>query len=314
VKTGFSHFGRVSGQLESRPHNIVHVDIGGENQQGPGLMTDPETAGLDPIFWLHHANIDRLWEVWNASSPSHTNPTNDSAWMNGPLDRRFVVPTATGGDFFYTPAQMLNPSAPPLDYVYDQFNQPAAAVMAAAPAAREAAMTEGRPAELIGANSARLSVTGTQVRTNVQLDRGLAGAVAASFRGAVANAALVSSVSAVPSRDHVLLNLENIRAARNGAVIDVYLNLPEGTKPADRPDLLAGTIGLFGVRQASSPDQPHGGMGVSEVLDITNIVAGLEREGKLDPANLSVSLVPRKAADEAAGISVERVSVYRQQA
>ena len=23
-----------------------------------------ETAGLDPLFWLHHANIDRLWEVW----------------------------------------------------------------------------------------------------------------------------------------------------------------------------------------------------------------------------------------------------------
>jgi hypothetical protein len=39
------------------PHNFVHVDIG-------GLMESPSTAGRDPIFWLHHANIDRLWEVW----------------------------------------------------------------------------------------------------------------------------------------------------------------------------------------------------------------------------------------------------------
>ena len=29
-----------------------------------GFMRSPATAGRDPIFWLHHANIDRLWEVW----------------------------------------------------------------------------------------------------------------------------------------------------------------------------------------------------------------------------------------------------------
>jgi tyrosinase len=27
-------------------------------------MTDPDTAALDSIFWLHHANIDRLWATW----------------------------------------------------------------------------------------------------------------------------------------------------------------------------------------------------------------------------------------------------------
>jgi hypothetical protein len=27
-------------------------------------MRKPSIAGRDPIFWLHHANIDRLWEVW----------------------------------------------------------------------------------------------------------------------------------------------------------------------------------------------------------------------------------------------------------
>ncbi|WP_369420946.1 tyrosinase family protein [Algibacter mikhailovii] len=23
------------------------------------------TAALDPIFFLHHANIDRMWDAWN---------------------------------------------------------------------------------------------------------------------------------------------------------------------------------------------------------------------------------------------------------
>ncbi len=58
------------GFLEHSPHDNVHGDIGGalnnvfNNRLAQGLMSNPCTAALDPIFWLHHANIDRLWEVW----------------------------------------------------------------------------------------------------------------------------------------------------------------------------------------------------------------------------------------------------------
>src|SRR5215470_1168352 len=50
------------GRLESQPHDPVHTSIGGQS----GWMTDPDTAARDPIFWLHHCNIDRLWEHWRA--------------------------------------------------------------------------------------------------------------------------------------------------------------------------------------------------------------------------------------------------------
>ena len=56
VQTPFSHQGDREGWLEQQPHDHVHVDVG-----AGGLMSDPRTAALDPIFWLHHANIDRLW-------------------------------------------------------------------------------------------------------------------------------------------------------------------------------------------------------------------------------------------------------------
>jgi tyrosinase-like protein len=29
-----------------------------------GDLGSPATAARDPIFWLHHANIDRLWVRW----------------------------------------------------------------------------------------------------------------------------------------------------------------------------------------------------------------------------------------------------------
>ena len=50
------------GLAEQEPHNWVHVDVGGDF----GEMRSPATAGRDPIFWLHHANIDRIWEMWRS--------------------------------------------------------------------------------------------------------------------------------------------------------------------------------------------------------------------------------------------------------
>jgi tyrosinase len=64
--------------VRSSPHNTVHGAVG----DGCGWMSAFETAGMDPIFWLHHCNIDRLWEDWIASGGGRVNPTTDPAWMN----------------------------------------------------------------------------------------------------------------------------------------------------------------------------------------------------------------------------------------
>jgi tyrosinase len=53
-------------QLEGLPHNKVHNYIGGvrKGYSGPyGNMTN-FLSPVDPIFHLHHANLDRLWDVW----------------------------------------------------------------------------------------------------------------------------------------------------------------------------------------------------------------------------------------------------------
>jgi hypothetical protein len=45
----------------------MHVRVG-------GFMGAFNSAGLDPLFWLHHCNIDRLWEVWRKMSATHKDP------------------------------------------------------------------------------------------------------------------------------------------------------------------------------------------------------------------------------------------------
>jgi tyrosinase len=45
--------------LEANAHNEVHNWCN-------GTITSPETAALDPVFWLLHANVDRIWNQWQA--------------------------------------------------------------------------------------------------------------------------------------------------------------------------------------------------------------------------------------------------------
>ncbi|KAF8990391.1 tyrosinase [Cyathus striatus] len=56
--------GSTSNSLEAI-HDGVHVNVGGR-----GHMGDPSVAGFDPIFFLHHANVDRLLSLWAALNPS----------------------------------------------------------------------------------------------------------------------------------------------------------------------------------------------------------------------------------------------------
>lgn len=49
-------------RLEGSPHNNAHVLTGGNN----GHMSSGMSP-LDPAFWLHHCNVDRLWAEWQAA-------------------------------------------------------------------------------------------------------------------------------------------------------------------------------------------------------------------------------------------------------
>ena len=59
-------------------HGGVHIWVG-------GTMSDASVSPADPVFWLHHANLDRLWWVWyNSPQGNHQNPplTGSAAIMD----------------------------------------------------------------------------------------------------------------------------------------------------------------------------------------------------------------------------------------
>ncbi|KIM27070.1 hypothetical protein M408DRAFT_311628 [Serendipita vermifera MAFF 305830] len=50
-------------------HNGIHGSIGGVSGVG-GHMGNPDFAAFDPIFWLHHTNVDRVFTLWQALNPN----------------------------------------------------------------------------------------------------------------------------------------------------------------------------------------------------------------------------------------------------
>jgi tyrosinase len=322
-QTTFQHDGTDNGQLERQPHNGVHGLVGGmipnadpNDAQSYGLMSMPDTAALDPIFWLHHANIDRLWEVWLKRSTSDKNPTS-TKWLNGPTDRTFAMPKPDGSGYNFAAADMLDTTK--LDYVYDDTSDPLGNVDRLAlrtkrlglPGATlasvgEIPMAEQNPAELVGANDSAVQISGDAVETQVKMDAGASTKLRSSFSA--------SSVAATVSKepDRVFLNLENIRGVNDSAVFYVYVNLPKDAKPEDNPDHLAGVVSLFGVRKATRSDSTHGGNGINESLDITDVIDKLHLNNTLDADHLNIRFVSRTAIRPQDGISVGRVSVYRQ--
>ena len=88
-------------RLEATPHGAVHCAIvtGGCPN---GLMGSVPVAALDPIFYLHHANIDRLYECWlqvdetRACPPA--GPSSIALFLRGRRRQRETAPGARHAD------------------------------------------------------------------------------------------------------------------------------------------------------------------------------------------------------------------------
>jgi tyrosinase len=268
-------------------------------------MSDPGLAALDPIFYLHHCNIDRMWAAWNANG--NNNPT-DADWLNGPAaigEREFAMPMPDGSSWVFTPADVESLSQ--LDYTYDDLSVPMPALPAGEMLRRRlerlgVASASGVPirgtgmdseeeAELVGAHDGAVPITSAGARVTVTLEP--------AVREKVIKRLAEASIAAPP--DRIYLQLENVRGTRDAHKLAVYVN-----------DQVAGTVALFGLRRATLRDDHRAGQGLDFELDITDIVDRLHLDHSLRADELDVRIIPDHAVPEDARISVGRVGIYRE--
>ncbi|MEP6915128.1 MAG: tyrosinase family protein [Acidobacteriota bacterium] len=282
-QTTFMHGGQLIGSLEVSPHGNMHMAIG-------GLMQQFFTAALDPIFWLHHANIDRLWQVWLDRDRTHTNPA--SVW---PTAVRFYFIDAAGARIKMSSRQVIDTTAVPLSYTYDDTSDPLSAVPTIIHTPRAAVMTKKKtPPELVGAT-----------RKSFTLDTPVVHARFAAKPRPTSRSAAVAGAG--PRR--VFLNIEKLVSKEPAPSYDVYLNVPEGQDPKDNPHLFVGRLPMFGLVEASTRGAGSTGNGLQYALDITNLYAHVSALPGWDPNDLRVSFVPARGGAPT-NVTVGRVSLY----
>jgi Common central domain of tyrosinase/Polyphenol oxidase middle domain len=253
---------------ESNPHNPIHGAIGGDRtigQCGGAFMTDPDCAALDPIFWLHHANIDRLWNRWIALGGGRTNPGNAS-WLN----ERFTLHDETGTAVTIAVSDVLDSNGQ-LHYVYDDV--PAVVI----PIVGEE-VTEPAPPEMVGATDQTIEVGSEPVSISIAIPD--------------VSQDLVGSLIAGTTR--VLLTVEDIQAERNpGIGWALFVNRPAVDDPATIDQTLVGTMSLFGVEAMNDPNDPaHGAPGMRHTFNITQLVQTLGSMNLWDPTQVTVTIEP----------------------
>ncbi len=96
--------GGVQGTLEATPHNNVHVTVGG--------VMGGYRSPLDPLFQMHHGNIDRIWDNWIALCNKNS---TDTLWLDMPFTDNFTHPT--GSSYSATVRNLLDTKA--LGYQYE---------------------------------------------------------------------------------------------------------------------------------------------------------------------------------------------------
>jgi polyphenol oxidase len=266
------------GLLEAGPHGYVHVwTTDPKNFWGLSNMGMLASAAFDPVFFAHHANIDRLWSKW-ASMGGHFNPASDR-WLK---DQPFYFYDQAQVWIGIVPAQTID-TEQSLSYRYQAPQWPPGAAVAKATPAREAGnatrVAEAKPlsAPLVvlnsGAEAKPLPANPTTLQVVIPVE------TKQRFRAltiGVAPATLVLRIDGVEI------------AADRSAVVQVFVNRPDVAAPIQGPE--PGYVGTI-VIVASSPPRRLGlrpvinrNFGLPLSLQMASEISGKD--------SLSVTLVP----------------------
>jgi tyrosinase len=273
-----AHFGGKSGQLELQPHNVIHGAVGGNT----GWMSYPECAARDPIFWLHHANIDRLWQVWLNKVGGRKNPISNSKWGT----QTFTFYDENKKQVTLTGCRIVN-MATQLDYQYE--GVPVTNVqLCGATLAPEVATPLAAAPKALAATTAETTLGKAPVTVKVALP-------------AATRQHLRSLTAAASKPGHLWLAVEGVKQLNAGAIYQVYLNLPAGQKPDPAGRYFLGNIALFEEAEHSEEE--------TWTFDLASRVKAMGGKGDVQLTFVKEQLGPAEAGEPATFLRFSRVSV-----
>lgn len=263
--------------LNQNPHGTVHDDVGTDTNMGMIPF-----AAKDPVFYMHHCEVDRLWASWNAAGGQ--NPTDES-WLNQSFtfaDANGTMVTATNRDFLSTDA---------LGYQYDT-------LMNIAPIATPSSFVLAKSSATPLVLSVGAAATPEKHGHGNMLHSEIAGALALGDTPLTVRIPQPKSTplmgtlnkSLSKKEQKVFVVLRDIYAAKApGSGFGVYINLPSGTTPTPRSVHYVGSISFFNATAMPGSDGMF--MVDTYALDVTEELKAISKEGGLGK-DISVTVAP----------------------
>jgi len=264
---------QVFSTLEAFPHNKVHNYIGGVGLIDPGpygVMAN-NLSPIDPIFFLHHANMDRLWDVWTrkqlhcgwAPGPAASDSFYDEPFLFYVKGDGSYVGAATAREYFDTAK---------FDYDYE-------------PGSGEEVVS--RPCVVLTAEA------GTPMLGSVAANAATFAVPQAAVRSHIAESGGQTLVAAI--------TLTRPNEATGSREFAVLVNAPEGVTrvSADSPNF-AGTFALFGAPMPGM--HAHGGMDVTFAVPLPKTLPAFTALGAANEATLNIRVVPSDGQDQEAPV------------
>jgi tyrosinase len=280
----FFHSSSELGQMDMQPHGQGHVRTG-------GFMASFFTAGLDPVFWMHHANVDRLWETY-ARDLGHGYPFPDGRpagqLAGGAFDswtqREFRFLRSDGSVKAWTAPGVLDTEA--LGYTYELITRPQFNPIPPPPAGGEV-NPFGVDKPFFAPVSASSDVRLAEART-IELTGGDEDDGAVVLPGQRWNVRFDGIRSECPAQTSYA----------------VYLGLDDDQAPDE--SRLLGALSLFGVFESSL--ERNGAIGSSRLMEATSVVG---RIADFNPLAARLTLIPTEPDRQldTVGLVIERISL-----
>jgi len=256
------------GVLEGTPHNYIH----GTFVRGNMAMS---MSPLDPIFWLHHANIDRLWTEWVKRNPNQMPKDMTQQWkfwydfqlMGFDNIRKTGRPALTVRSVLSTYA---------LGYRYD--TQPAIRVPLTLAKVFPSFSPEMANIKAVGQTATTTEALTAESNVSPELRRHI---------NRVRTVAVARAAASNATRIRLTLEVKPPEDLRT--IVRVFLNSPSANQktPTGDPSFV-GAFSFFGDDHAD-----HSDTGSRFTFDVTRTVRNLTSNGLFkDDGYVRVSLVP----------------------
>ena len=223
------------GLVEKLPHDTIHLHVGGPD----GYMSDLCLAARDPIFWLHHTAIDRIWESWvklgglNLMEEQH-------------LNQAFKFYDESGKLRVYYVKDFLNITK--LNYKYDSLLKSDQRVEPTTDESPELFLSVDESKDLFITSKKRWIVLEIKQKYYILFDNIAKGNV---------------------DENSVRFTLQTVLAGSQSRLLfQLYLNLPEETLPYEEMYNYIGTIALFEAH--CIPRHNRRVLGITNCFDITD--------------------------------------------